>query len=278
MNSIIAKQILDATNGNHHSGPIDASVTWVSTDTRKSAEGAVFFALKGENFDANDYLHKAVEQGAGVVVCEKAPESNDLGEACFIIVEDALLALQCFAAWYREQLKLHVVGITGSNGKTSTKDFTKAVLSARFETNATLGNLNNHIGLPLTVLSAGENTSAAVWEMGMNHPGEIEPLCEIAKPKIGVITNIGTAHIEYMGSRDAIAEEKGALSRSLPEGGTLVLPASCDYIEYFKKRTKAKLLIVGNGRGKVRAEELVISENGSEFNLVIEGQESAKVS
>ncbi len=277
MNSIAAKDILEATNGTLRSGELSVEVSRVSTDTRKDASSSVFFPLVGENFDAHDYLDKAIENGAEILVCERLPEGLEVGNTVVIQVEDSLIALQRFAAWYRKQLSLQVVGITGSNGKTSTKDFTRGVLAAAFEVDATVGNLNNHIGLPLTVLSADSKTEAGVWEMGMNHPGEIAPLCQIAAPRIGVITNIGTAHIEHMGSRDAIAEEKGVLARALPEDGVLVVPASCDYIEYFRERTKAKLLVVGNGRGIVRAESLKVTPEGSEFNLIIEGQDPVAV-
>ena len=176
--------------------------------------------------------------------------------AAVIVVSDTLLALQKLAHWWRKQLDLPVVGITGSNGKTSTKDFTAAVLARKFRVSATRGNLNNHIGVPLTVLSTTPEHTAAVWEMGMNHSGEIAPLCEIARPKFGIITNIGTAHIEFLGSRDAIAEEKGMLARALPADGVLFIPAACDYHEYLRQRTKAHIIPVGNGRGLVRAEDL----------------------
>ena len=171
-----------------------------------------------------------------------------------IQVPDTLLALQRLAHWWRKQLNLKVVAITGSNGKTSTKDFTTAILAQKFKVTATQGNLNNHIGVPLSVLAATEEDEVAVWEMGMNHSGEIAPLCEIARPTYGVITNIGTAHIEYLGTRDAIAEEKGMLARSLPADGMLILPATCEYHRYLRERTKASITSVGNGRGLVRAD------------------------
>jgi UDP-N-acetylmuramoyl-tripeptide--D-alanyl-D-alanine ligase len=192
-------------------------------------------------------------------------------------VADTLAALQRFAAWYRRQREIPVIGITGSNGKTSTKDFTAAVLARAYDVCATRGNLNNHIGVPLSVLSLEEQHGAAVFEMGMNHPGEIAPLCEIARPNLGIITNIGTAHIEYMGSRDSIAEEKGSLARCLPEDGALFVPAGCDFHDYFKRRTKARVIAVGNGRGLVRAENLHQDDGRSRFTLVIEDKPVAEV-
>jgi UDP-N-acetylmuramoyl-tripeptide--D-alanyl-D-alanine ligase len=181
------------------------------------------------------------------------------------------------AHWWRRQLEIPVVCITGSNGKTSTKDFTAAVLSKRFKVSATRGNLNNHIGVPLTVLATSEEHSAAVWEIGMNHAGELAPLCEIARPKYGIITNIGTAHIEFLGSREAIAEEKGTLARALPQDGILFLPAGCDFHDYLRQRTRAALVAVGNGRGLVRAENLRFEAEGTRFTLAIEGAPPAEV-
>jgi len=249
----------------------------VSTDTRKLKPGVAFFALRGENFDGDRFAAQALRDGASVAVVHSW--SGDVPAGCAVIeVKDTLLALQILAHWWRKQLDIPVVAITGSNGKTSTKDFTKAVLSQRFNVSATVGNLNNHIGVPLTVLSTTEEHTAAVWEMGMNHSGEIAPLCEIGRPKYGIITNIGTAHIEYLGSREAIAEEKGTLARALPADGKLFLPACCDFNEYFRQRTKATIIPVGNGRGLVRAEDLHFGADGTRFSLVIHGMETVSVS
>ena len=273
---------IDASTLAHHAGGEvaigrgDVLATSVSTDTRTIPAGSAFFALRGERFDANDFAGQAIVAGASIVVVERwegdAPEN-----VAVIRVADGLSALQRFAAWYRRQRELPVIGITGSNGKTSTKDFTAAVLGRAFDVCATRGNLNNHIGVPLSVLSLEATHTAAVFEMGMNHPGEIAPLCEIARPRIGIITNIGTAHIEYMGSRDSIAEEKGALARCLPEDGALFIPAGCDFHDYFKRRTKARVIAVGNGRGVIRAEDVHQVDGRSRFTLVIEGQAAAEV-
>lgn len=248
----------------------------VSTDTRKLPSHCVFIALRGEKFDGDVFAQGALEAGAAVAIVHRWQGAVPSG-AAVIEVPDTLLALQRLARWWRQQLDIPVVGITGSNGKTSTKDFTAAVLGTRFKVSATRGNLNNHIGVPLTVLATTEEHTAAVWEMGMNHSGEIAPLCEIARPKYGIITNIGTAHIEFLGSREAIAEEKGMLARSLPHNGTLFLPATCDFFDYLRQRTRAGLVAVGNGRGVVRAEDLDFQADGTRFTLVIEGAEKVEV-
>lgn len=278
MKPLTASEIAEILGTQVAAGSVGALVTaGVSTDTRKLAQGVAFFALRGENFDGDQFAAKALADGAAVVVVHGWSGEVPEGKAV-IVVKDTLLALQILAHWWRKQLDIPVVAITGSNGKTSTKDFTKAVLSQRYNVSATVGNLNNHIGVPLTVLSTTEEHTAAVWEMGMNHSGEIAPLCEIARPKYGIITNIGTAHIEYLGSREAIAEEKGTLARALPADGKLFVPACCDFIEYFRSRTKATIIPVGNGRGLVRAEDLHFDADGTRFSLVIQGFDPVPVS
>jgi len=255
----------------------DVVVRKVFTDSRKPEAGGLFFALKGENFNGDLYAEAALKGGATVAVVHAWKGGEVPAGKAVIEVPDTLLALQRLAHWWRSQLEIPVVCITGSNGKTSTKDFTTAVLSQAFHVNATKGNLNNHIGLPLTVLDTEKEHTAAIYEIGMNHGGELSPLCEIARPKYGIITNIGTAHIEFLGSREAIAEEKGTLARYLPEDGLLFTPAGCDFNEYFRARTRARLIPVGNGRGLVRAENLRPQEDGTRFDLVIEGEETHAV-
>jgi len=276
MKTLDARTIAEATGGRVLAGDPGALAGGVSTDTRTIAPGSAFVALRGERFDANEFAPRAAAAGARVLVVERW--DGELPEGAAVVrVGDGLLALQRLACWYRRTLELPVVGITGSNGKTSTKDFARAVLGQAFAVRATQGNLNNHIGVPLTVLSIGAEDSAAVVEMGMNHAGEIAPLCEIAKPTLGIITNIGSAHIEHLGSRAGIAEEKGALARALPEDGTLFVPAGCEFYDYFKSRTKARLVPVGNGRGMVRAEDLRPGGGRTRFTLVIEHERVAEV-
>lgn len=277
MNETAVRELLASVSGTIYQGVEDVLIESVSTDTRSIDSGCAFFALKGERFDAHDFLDKAVGRGAAVLVVSRVPEGVNLGNATVILVEDTLTALQQFAAWYRRTLDIKVIGITGSNGKTSTKDFTKSVIGEKFNVSATVGNFNNHIGLPLSILATEGEHEVCIWEMGMSNAGEIAPLCSIAQPDIGIITNIGTAHIEFLGSVEAIAEEKGELAKCLPENGTFIVSAACEYIDYFTKRTKAKTLIVGNGRGAVRADNLVMTALGSEFDLIIQDQEPIRV-
>ena len=229
MKSYPLQKLAHAMSGSLLQGGEDCVISaGVSTDTRRLSAGAMFFALKGENFDAHHFLAEAVEAGAGALVLQ---DDSDLPEGIpVILVNDTLKALQALAKWYRGELGIPVVAITGSNGKTSTKDYTHSVLSQKFRVNSTLGNLNNHIGLPLTVLATAANDEVGVFEMGMNHSGELAPLCEIGRPDVSIITNVGTAHIEHLGSRKAIAIEKGNVARVLSEKGTLLLPSDCDEV------------------------------------------------
>jgi UDP-N-acetylmuramoyl-tripeptide--D-alanyl-D-alanine ligase len=277
MKPLTAQQIAEILGASIAAGNPEALASGgVSTDTRTLPRGAVFFALRGENFDGDTFAKAALDSGAAVVVVHHW-EGDVPSDAAVIMVPDTLLALQKLAHWWRKQLDIPVVAITGSNGKTSTKDFTTAILSRKFRVSGTRGNLNNHIGVPLSVLATTPEHEVAVWEMGMNHSGEIAPLCEIARPKYGVITNIGTAHIEFLGSRDAIAEEKGMLGRALPTDGILFIPATCDYHQYLRQRTRGSIIPVGNGRGLVRAEDLRFEADRTVFNLVIEDEGTAEV-
>ena len=194
MTSLTAHGICNAIGGQLVSGPFERVASGgVCTDSRALAPHAVFFALGGEKFDGNLFAPEASRTAAAVVVSRVEPGIDP--SCAVILVEDTLAALQKLASWWRSNLKLTVVGLTGSNGKTSTKDLTTAVLSRKFRTVATEGNLNNHIGVPLSILKAEPDDEMAVWEMGMNHPGELAPLCGMARPHIGIITSIGTSHI-----------------------------------------------------------------------------------
>ena len=192
----------------------------VTTDSRKVEKDAVFFALKGENFDANDFALQVAEQGvASLVVADR----KDLPKhERILIVDDTLKALQDLAAYHRQQSKAIVLSITGTNGKTTTKELVSAVLAKKYNIIHTMGNLNNHIGVPLTLLSIQPDTEIAVVEMGANHPGEIDFLCHIADPDYGLITNIGKAHLEGFGSFEGVIKTKTELYRHIKAHGKAV--------------------------------------------------------
>lgn len=184
----------------------------ISTDTRKIIPGSIFFALKGENFNGNEFAQRALELGASWVVIDD-PRFAQLSNST--LVPDALTALQDLARHHRQQLNIPVIGLTGSNGKTTSKELVNAVLSKKFRTQATVGNLNNHIGVPLTILSLRTDTEVAIIEMGANHVGEIALLSSIALPTHGFITNIGKAHIGTFGGFENIIRGKTELFQHL---------------------------------------------------------------
>ena len=192
----------------------------ISTDSRKIEDGAVFFALKGENFDANDFALQVAEEGkASLVIADR----KDLPKhERILIVDDTLKALQQLAQYHRQQMKATVIGITGTNGKTTTKELVSAVLAKKYRLIHTMGNLNNHIGVPLTLLSIKPDTEMAVVEMGANHPGEIADLCLLSDPDFGLITNVGKAHLEGFGSFEGVIETKTALYRHVKANGQAV--------------------------------------------------------
>ncbi|MFF2482883.1 UDP-N-acetylmuramoyl-tripeptide--D-alanyl-D-alanine ligase [Paenibacillus sp. NPDC058071] len=198
-------------------------IAGVGTDSRRVTAGQLFVPIVGDRFDGHDYVKQALLDGASASLWERGravPE--ELAEAPLLLVKDTLKALQQLAAAYREELYVRVIGITGSNGKTTTKDMVAAVLGTSYKVHKTEGNLNNHIGLPLTVLQLDEETDCAVLEMGMSGFGEIELLTNIAKPDIAVITNIGDAHLQQLGSREGIAKAKLEIAQGLQSRGLLL--------------------------------------------------------
>ena len=228
MRTVTAAEIAGAVAGQLF-GPGDIVVDCVSTDSRSLPERCLFVALKGERSDGHDYIPNALEAGVGAVLCARLPE-NLRPDRAYILVEDTLTALKALASWYRGQFSIPVVQITGSVGKTTTKEMVAAVLSQRLRTHRTQGNFNNHIGAPLTLLAMPADTQAAVVETGMNHFGEIRYLGEMVKPTVAVITNIGDAHIEYLGSRQGILEAKCEIFEHLAPGGLAVLSGDDDLL------------------------------------------------
>jgi UDP-N-acetylmuramoyl-tripeptide--D-alanyl-D-alanine ligase len=242
----------------------------LSTDSRTTHPGELFVALRGDNFDGHKFVGQATERGAVGAVVEKTWIGKPSPGFSLLRVTDTLRAYQQIAAQYRHSLGIKVIAITGSNGKTSTKDFTASVLGRRFRVTKTEGNFNNHVGLPRTMLQASKEDEIAVWEIGMNHPGEIAPLAQLAQPDVAIVTNIGVAHIEFMGSREAIAEEKGELAASLGPDGILILNSGDEFAQTIAQRTNGRVILAGIERGEVRASEIVQTAEGAEFT-VLEG-------
>lgn len=200
----------------------------VTTDSRKIEPGSLFFALKGDNFNGNEFARAALEKGASysVVDEEQAGENERI-----ILVEDVLQTLQDLARLHRQKLGIPILAITGTNGKTTTKELVTAVLSKKFKVVSTKGNLNNHIGVPLTLLTLNAETQIGVVEMGANHPGEIAALCNIALPDFGLITNVGRAHLEGFGSFEGVIQTKTELYRFLEKAhGTIFINLGNPYL------------------------------------------------
>lgn len=224
----------------------------VTTDSRAVPPGSIFFALKGEQFDGNRYARQALDDGA---CCAVVDDPSLAGDERLFVVEDVLATLQALAHHHRSQFAIPVLGITGTNGKTTTKELIHTVLSKKFSTLATRGNLNNHIGVPLTLLGISRETEIAVIEMGANHPGEIDQLCRIADPGLGIITNVGKAHLEGFGSFEGVIRTKTELYRFLGnKGGTVFLNGDDPILT--GHASGLKCVTYGTGEGDLRYSSL----------------------
>lgn len=202
-------------------GDIDTEIVGVSIDSRKVVKGNLYVPIKGERFNGHRFIEQAIENGA-IATLWNRDEPNPPQDIIVILVEDTTIALQVLAAVYRRQLHMKVIGITGSNGKTSMKDILAAMLSSRFVTQKTLGNFNNEIGVPLTLLSLSEHCEAAVIEMGMENFHELDFLTKLVKPDIAIISNVGTAHLENLGSIENIAKAKLEIVHGLHPHGLFI--------------------------------------------------------
>src|SRR5881398_2801968 len=268
MNPLPLSRIAQFAGCSLASGDGTVVIAKVSSDSRTVKPGELFVALRGENFDGHDFVESAAKTDAAGAIVDSNWKGSVPKNFALIRAKDTLQAYQELAANYRKSLKLSVVAITGSNGKTSTKDFAAAVLARRFRVTKTQGNFNNHVGLPQTILEATSQDEVAVWEIGMNHPGEVAVLAKIAAPDAAIITNVGVAHIEFMGSREAIAVEKGALAEAVEPQGTVILNADDPFSKGIAARTRAKVVFAGTTGGAVRAIEIRQSAEGSEFTIV----------
>ncbi|QJW91130.1 UDP-N-acetylmuramoyl-tripeptide--D-alanyl-D-alanine ligase [Spirosoma taeanense] len=215
--------------------------TGVSTDTRRITPDCLFVALKGANFDGNQFAEQAIASGARYALIDDPAVAERMPDRC-LLVTDGLLALQDLARYHRQTLTIPIIGLTGSNGKTTTKELIAAVLSKNLRTYATTGNLNNHIGVPLTLLAVNEQHEIAVVEMGANHQKEIELLCSIAQPTYGLITNVGKAHLEGFGGIEGVRKGKGELYDFLARNGKTVFINSRDTVLTAMYRERLKTL------------------------------------
>lgn len=260
-------EIAKAVSGKIISGNETLKISAVSCDSRTIDEKTLFIPLKGERFDGHDFLPDVCQKGVGGILCHG--ETNV--EAPFIVsVEDTQKALLDLASYYRSLFDIPVVGLTGSVGKTTTKELISSVVSRKYNTHATKGNFNNNIGVPYTVFGLTDDHGAAVIEMGMSNFGEISVLSKCARPCIGVITNIGTSHIEYLGSQEGILKAKSEIFDGMDDEGVVVLNGDDPYLLTLKGKVDCKKMIftgVENKNCDICAEDIETTEKGCSFKV-----------
>ena len=272
----ITADVLKATGGELLSGDIQCAFAGVSIDSRRITPNDLFVAIKGQVHDGHSFTGDVIKSGVRGVVISKNNIDTPSGRLCrqknvvCVAVTDTTKALGDLAAFQRKRSSISVVAITGSNGKTTTRTMTAAVVARCFRTLATCGNLNNEIGLPLTLLDINPDHQWAVVELGMNRPGEIANLAEICRPNIGVITNIGPAHLEGLGSVDAVMQAKGELLAKIGPDGTAVLNADDPRLLQLADKTAANVLLFGiSQRARVRAQSIQTKGLGLVFTLTL---------
>ena len=246
----------------------DTRITGWSVDSRTVAPGDLFFALRGPNHDGNAYVTDALRKGAAAAVIDEQDylRTNDMGP--LLIVPNSLVALQQIAAWARNHWGGEVVAVTGSAGKTSTKDVIAEMLSVKMPAGKTIGNFNNHVGVPLSILRLPAAARVAVLEIGMNHAGEIRDLSAIARPRIGVVTNVGHAHMEAFDSIEGVAAAKRELIEALPIDGVAVLNADDPLVIRFREVHRGRTITYGLSEGAdVRAEQVQYTADGVRFQV-----------
>ncbi len=245
------EQIVEGTQGVVEGAPgPQTNITGFSIDSRTVKPGDVFIAIKGETHDGHRFIPDVVKKDVSAIIAARGanlPEERN--GVPFVRVEDTLQALQMLAKWHRKRHTARFLGITGSNGKTTTKEMTAHLFSRVSSLWATAGNLNNHIGLPLNLVRIPLACTTAIMEMGMNHTGEIRFLADIARPSSGIITNIGPAHIGNLGSLENIALAKAEMLEQMPEDGYAVLPGDDPFLPTLKGKTRARVMTFGFGAG-----------------------------
>jgi UDP-N-acetylmuramoyl-tripeptide--D-alanyl-D-alanine ligase len=268
---ITVGEVISPLKGELTHGNSRLPIAGIGTDSREIIKGGIFVALKGERFDGHDFALKAVEQGASCIVVNKEysidiPSGTD---AAVIKVKDTLQALGDLASWWRHQFNIKVAAITGSAGKTTTKEMTAGILELSSETLKNKGNLNNLIGLPLTVFRLEDKTRRMVLEMGMNRPGEIGRLTEIADPDVGLITNVGSAHLEGLGDIAGVARAKAELLEMISPQGRVILNGDDDLLMKEASRFKREIMTFGlRPENQVRAEAVKnLGKSGISFEL-----------
>ena len=260
-------EILEATGGGESGGTIVGN-TYSSfhTDSREVVSGGVFFALRGAEMDGHKFVQDAIARGAAAVVVER--RADLVSGIAEILVGDSWAALYAVAAYALNRVRPLVVAVTGSNGKTSTKEMIAAILATQYRVLSTSGNLNTETGVPLTILGLEPHHNALVLEMGMQRAGDIGRLASLARPRIGVVTNVGTVHMEFFSSREELARAKGELVAALPEDGLAVLNADNEFFPLLARMTSSRIASFGREHGDYRVEGYrVPTGGGSRFSV-----------
>ena len=255
MKPITLQEVAKACGGELHGDP-DITITSIVTDSRKAGEGSLFAAIKGARADGHKFIPAVAEQGAVCALCEQAPQAD----IAYILVESTLVALKGVAEYYRSLFTIPFIGVTGSVGKTSTKDFISAVLSQKYRVHKTSGNFNNELGVPITLFGLEEYHEVAVIEMGISGFGEMTRLSKMVRPDIAVITNIGYCHLENLGDRDGVLRAKTEMFQYMKGNGTIILCHDDDKLRTVTDYHGIKPIFYGTGNDEYRAEN--ITEKG----------------
>lgn len=270
MENITLDELITVLNGKIRNYKGNLTINGISTDTRTIKNGSLFVALKGEKFNGNEFVDKASENGA---ICAVVSENINCNIP-YIIVEDTLLALGKIANYYRKKFNIPIIGVTGSVGKTSTKEAIAYVLETKLNVHKTEKNFNNEIGLPQTLFNLNKEHEVSVIELGMNNFHEIERLSKISKPDIGVITNIGTAHIENLGDKEGIMRAKMEITSCFNKDNILIINGDDEYLAKIKKRPYKVIKVSINNKGDYNAYDIKdLGENGSQFKIIFKGRE-----
>ncbi|MDP2922050.1 MAG: UDP-N-acetylmuramoyl-tripeptide--D-alanyl-D-alanine ligase [Candidatus Omnitrophota bacterium] len=263
------KDVLGAVKGKLLSGNTEEILTGLSTDTRRIKKGELFVAIKGEKFDGHSFILDAVSKGAGGILVQDGGITNEnfkLPDVSFISVKDSVRALGDIGNFHRARFTIPIIGITGSNGKTTTKEMITAILSKKFNTLKNFGTENNNIGVPLTLMRLTDGHNIAVLEMGTNHLGEISRLSEIARPTVSVITNIGPSHLEYLEDMDTVFKAKSEILEFMDGGARLVLNYDDEYLRKMKTNFKTTWFGI-NKEADFYADKINLEPDGINFRL-----------
>ena len=273
MEKLTFEEIIEAVKGEVYIKGNTLEFNAVSTDTRNLEQGNMFIALKGENFNGNEYTVLASEKGASICIVDEIKFKNEelKDYTSIILVKDTKNALLELAMYYRSKLMVRIVGITGSTGKTSTKDLTAAVLGSKYKVFKTKGNFNNEIGLPLMMFQIDNSYDIAILEMGMSNLGEIHRLAKVARPDVGIITNIGISHIENLKTRENILKAKLEITDFFNENNTLIVTGDDEYLSTVDSKVFKVMKVGINNDSDYTAEEIFLGEKNISFKVVEKG-------